>query len=330
MSLSIRTPRRKTHSARNILASIALLSLWFVTAGTSSARAFWFGTVPSDGVELKASASPSSATVQTLAQGMRFSAVDEPTNGYYRIRTKSGSGFIDATLVESQKTIPGGAAAPTQPAQTSTAQANRPQKKPARKPSKSMKWSVRLLLGSTLSNPSDVSNMLGSTSLADPLSIGIEAEYKIDPEWRLAFRIESLSKSVTGPDSTTGNTYDVSISALTVMIGADYIFDETPKYILFGGVRAGLGKASLSSVATNLATPNETDFSGSSLAGLLLVGADYKAWTRITVGGEAGYRVLSTAEAGPTTTGAGSGIWTAPIGLAFTGVYVAIDVRVLF
>ena len=136
---------------------------------------------------------------------------------------------------------------------------------------------------------------------------------------------------MTGPDSTTGNTYQITMKAWTFMTGADYLFIDTPKYDLLLGARAGLGEASLSSVATNLASPNETDFSGTGLSALFFVGADYKAWTNCWFGAEAGYRVFSTSQAGPTTaTNPGSAIWTSPISLSFSGLYGSFNVRILF
>ena len=191
MNIPSHPPTQKFHLARTCFVVVALLSCWFATTGANSAWAFWFGTVPNDGVELKGAASASAPTVQTLSQGTRFSAVDEPTNGYYRIRTKAGTGFIDAALVESQNTQHGGAAAPpTEPtpqAQPRTAQ-NR-QRRSNRKSAEGPKWSVRFLLGSTLSNPSSVSSALGSTSLSDPLGLGLEGESQA--EQSMASRLQN-------------------------------------------------------------------------------------------------------------------------------------------
>ncbi|MDR3608005.1 MAG: SH3 domain-containing protein [Oligoflexia bacterium] len=324
-------------SLRTLFATAIFLS---ATLGSSPAWAFWFGTVPNNGIALKESASDSSRTVESLTQGTRFTAVDQPVNGYYRVRTKTNTGYIDASLIDAQN-----------PNQHSSNLSSRPQAQAQtqtrRRPTKSngSRWTVKVLGGVTLSNPSDVSAVLGSTSLSDPISLGFEVEYKTSPDWRLAGRFEYLSKSVTGSNATDQNTYQLSMKGYAFTVGADYILTSTPKYVISLNARAGLGKASLSSVATPpsgstipTGDTNETDFSGTTLTGTIAVAAEYKAFNFCWLGAEGGYRLFSTSQSAYTNGGStvyGSTIWTSngtptPVSLSFSGVYGDLVARILF
>jgi hypothetical protein len=298
-----------------------------------AAHAFWFGAAPSDDIQLKDAPNESGRTVETLSQGARFTATDQPSGGYYRVRTKSSTGYIDASLIDSQNPNRGAGAAPA-PETTVAASQKRNKKRQKKSLDQDPKWSVNLLVGDTLSNPSDVSNALGTKSLADPLGLGLELTYRIAPSWRLAFRGEYLSKSLTGQNQNVSdnNTYQLDMKGYMLTVGADYFLSNTPRYDIFLGARAGLGIGKLSSVATNEPTPNETDFSGTTVAGTLELGLDYKLFSFLWLGLEGGYQLFSTSKLNYSTSSSanGAGIWPSPISLSYSGVFGNIGVRFVF
>lgn len=293
---------------------------------SQNAWAFWFGTAQSDDIVLKDAPNDSSNTIETLPRGARFTSADQPVDGYYRVRTKANTGYISASLIDNQnpKLNPSGGAQATSTASKGkrSGHTRRPQSK----------WSASLLVGVAFSNPTDVSNAIGSKNLSDPLAIGLELAYRLNNSWRLAFRGEYLSKSLTGTNTSDGNTYQLTMKGYMAMFGADYFITETPRYDIYAGGRVGLGIAQLSSVASNLPSPNETDFSGTTFAGTVQLGADYKAWSFLGFGAEVGYQYFQTGAAKYTTaaTNAGAGIWPNPIGLSFSGAFVDVNLRVLF
>jgi opacity protein-like surface antigen len=324
----------------NSLRALIIAVFFSALLSGSSAWAYWFGTIPSDNVSLKEAPNDGSSTVETLMQGARFTATDQPVDGYYRVRTKTNTGYIEASIIDSQnpKQNAAGSPAPTPTPTPEVAQRAQPtstRRKKSRSSSTNKdanKWSVTLLVGDTLSNPSDVSSAIGSTSLSDPLGLGLELAYRVNNDWRLAFRTEYIAKGLSGTNSTNDHPYQIEMKGYTFTVGADYFLANQPKYDIFLGLRVGLGIANLSSEQTDLSSNNNTTFSGIAVAGNLALGADYKAWSWLWFGAEGGYQLFKTGDISPTypSTGSSGTIWPSAIPLSFSGISLDLNLRILF
>jgi hypothetical protein len=316
--------RRKWTQTRWLILTVSL-AFWI----SSTAFAYQFGSVTQD-TDLKKEASATSDTLAKLPKGSVVTASDQATDGFYKVRTTTGAvGFAAASVL----TLRPAAGAKATQAQT---QAQNQVKRTA-SASHQSKIFVKFFYGVDMWTLPDLDPDFGSGNLSGGSALGGEFGYNLSPRLAVALRIEHLAKEVQGPDASTGNTYDVTISATPIMVGVEYNLIPASSFNLILGGFLGPSSPSLNSTATNFSSNNVTTLSGSAFTFLFKLEADLALSHTFGLMVEGGYRLMKTGTITPTPSSANGsdnfdqgGTSPVPVPLNLSGTLLTFGLKVSF
>jgi hypothetical protein len=310
---------------KNTLFSLIAVFLFSAFGFVAPALAFQAGTISNEFAQVKQTADLNSATTTTLAKGTRVNASDKPTNGYYKVRSADAMGWVAATdLSFGSKPVAGG----TRPRHRSHKQ--------------KYQWEAKIFTGLNFWSPSDINNLVGSTALNMGTGFGGEIGYAVNSRLNIVLRIEHLSKTTTGTDTSTpvgggaavSNNIELDYSATPVMVGADYNLLPGNLISLDGSALIGLASPTLNSIINSAP---DASFSGSSPALLIKVDLNWLVSDSFWLFGELGYRYLKTKQVVSSSystnflaSGTSSPFTAIPIALDMSGPVFNIGARLNF
>jgi hypothetical protein len=243
----------------------------------SQAMAFQPATISNEFAQVKQTADPNAATTSTLPKGTRVNTSDKPTNGFYKIRAATASGWVAASdLAFGSQQV------------AATGRPKRRHKK------QKYQWEVKIFTGLNFWTPSDINNLVGSSSLNMGTGLGAEVGYAVNNRLNIVLRIEHLSKSSTGTDTDSNNNVEqveLDYSATPIMVGADYTLLPGDTLSLDGSALIGLASPSLNGLINS---STAATFSGSAPALLIKADLNWLVGENFWLFGELGYRYLQT------------------------------------
>lgn len=305
---------------------------------SQSAYAYFPGKVEADSAELKQQPRPDAPTLKSIPKGTSFNASDNPTNGYYYIRTATDLGWIDgASIGKPSDSSP----APTPQASQAPVARNNPQhrnqsnqqrRRQLRKVTRHWKeYMAKLHADYNIFSLSDLNNATHSTSFGNAIGFGGEFMWFFDPITAVGLRLDSISQKISATDTSTSSTYDFSVSTLAVMVGAERILWEDGSYYISGNGYLGLAPSKLTINATNATATTSYEFSGTAITFLALLEGGWKINPTFSLYGEAGYRLLNSSNVAPTGNPSTAGtIVPATVSLNFSGPVIGIGVNARF
>ncbi len=313
-----------------------LIRVGIIVFGTAlwgtQAHAYWTGSTPDDGIEIKAS--PGGRTLRTLPRGTSFNSADSPQQGYYRVRTSQETGWIQASQIES---VHRGGSGRT---------ASRGRSRGSSSGSKGAKgdygwyntrryqtWAVTALGNLDFYTPTDLNNLINTSDFSGGFTYGAELQYNFNYKWSAGLRVEKLGKTIVGQDQTTGNTYNFALTSTSIAVGPEYTFFRDPSFTAGVAAYIGIAPTSFTSTATNITDQaNVTQISASPIAFMLVVDGTYAVADHFSILGELGYRMLKTAALVPATIGAGGSIFanTAGYSINLSGPIAGLGLRFSF
>jgi len=310
----------------------SILALTALLVSVPSAYAFKAAFVQSDNAVMRQSASDAAPPVIALSKGTRVNTSDNPTAGYYRVRSAKATGWVkdsDLSFDMSSAPAPMPAKAPGAPASRKRARKEAPL---------DYTWELEVFGGFDLWTPSDINSLIQSTSLNTGGGFGAELGYRFSRNWLWLFRIEHLSKSVTGtsaPDQN-GNTVPVALdlSSTPLMTGLQYHLGDSGSWSFDGAFLIGMGLGT-SFTADESSLGNPTKYGATPVTELIKFDLNYKMSDSFWAFFEPGYRILSTAQLTPSTVGSTTGFLQTngaftPIALSFSGLVLNFGARLNF
>jgi hypothetical protein len=277
-----------------------------------SAYAFKAAFVQSDNAIIRQSASDTAPPVSAVPKGTRVNTSDNPTAGYYRVRSAKATGWVkDSDLSFDLSAAPLPTKAPPPPASRRRARKEAPL---------NYTWTLSGFGGLDLWTPTDINNAVSSTSLNTGAGFGAELGYRFSRNWVWLFRIEHLFKSTSGQSATdqaTGLTSPISTSVAStpLMTGLQYHLTETGNWSFDFGALVGIALGTQFNLDTGSEGALSTDgapaiYSASVVTALLKFDLNYHLSNSFWVFFEPGYRILKTGQlqnsatnASTTTTG---------------------------
>lgn len=319
---------------RRIQVSVVFLTILLTMPNALAYRA---ARIATDTVELKAQNNGESETVTTLSQGTRLNTSDVPIAGWYKVRSAKATGWIreeDLDFTETNDSKP-----PTSP-----------KKPPKQRPreqlelesasqapaSRESAWNFRVFSGLDFWSPTDITNLVGSTSLQGGGGYGAQLNLSLSSSVSAAVRIEKLSKSSTGPFGS--DTVTVQLESLPVTLGLEGTILHSR--FLSWSIAAHAGAAlstSASETDTTQPTPNVTTLSTTALTALFSTNLNWQFSKPFWIYLEPGYRYLKTGQSIPSTQGSGTsgalfqvnGQYV-PISINLSGAFVNLGLRINF
>jgi hypothetical protein len=269
-----------------------------MTATVPTAWAYRSATVRTDRAEMKQSADPSSPTVAILPKGTRVNTSDRSTQGYYRARSAKASGWLSAGDLAFR-------ARAVKPRSSNSRLARSSSKK--RSEHENFDLTLKAFVGANLFKPSDIDSAVGSDALNNGIGVGGEFSFRLSNDWFLAFRIEHLSKSSSGPsevadDPSATAQVDLSLSSTPVMVGVDYRWLRFGEFSVDASGLIGLGLSTQLNGSVN-STSTPVQFKATPFTALFKLGLNWEFSNSFWLFGDLGYRVLKTSQMTPTTEG---------------------------
>lgn len=295
---------------RNGFLSIAILSAFFAYFGASEAFAYRAARIGAEQTELKDGPSSDAGTKTMLSHGTRVNTSDQATNGYYRVRSATDTGWVQ----ESDLDFSGTSASQPKHAHREERMEDRDQNRESEKDSTPSQhyWILKAFGGLDFWSTTDLNNVVGSTGTNGGAGFGAELDYGLSKDFFLGFRLERLSKTATGPAGTGTNpdTVSVEVASTPVMAGLGWKAAKGENFSLdFGGYLGfGLGTG-VTSTDTSQPTPNVTSLSASSATFLITADLNWQLSEPFWLYAEAGYRYLKTSSTTPGTVGAGQSLF---------------------
>jgi hypothetical protein len=267
------------------------------------AFAYQFGVISTDGTKLQSKPDPGADTLKVLEHGTRVTAEDEPKDGFFKVRERMGTvGYIAVDAFQRVELQP----------PVATKEKKGPEKAPDKAPDKRPnRFSIKLFGGFDFFTPSSLNQQLGISGFSNGVVYGTEIGYMLSRRWTILFRIEKLQSQLADSDTTTVNTYNLSLTAIPISTGFEYSLTGD-RFVLGVAGLAGLGYPHLATTATNLAAPNETDMSGTAISAIFRLDAALKLTSWLSLYGEGGYRLLKASSTTITVTGNGSSLFGTP------------------
>lgn len=315
------------------------IALLLVTAflWCGSALAYWTGSTPRGGIELKEGPGSGFRTIRVLPKGTIFNAVDRPQQGYYRVRTAHDTGWVDASQLSGARQL----RSTSRGERRSSARYSR--HRPARydghatygssgEPPRK-RFAITALANYDLYSPTDLNHLINANDFNDGMTFGLEFQYFLLPNLALGLRGELLSKSVLGNDSTTGDNFQFGIKSTSITVGAEYFLLQKRHFALGVAGYAGVAPSSFTSTDTSITNQaNVTELSGTALTAMGLLEGSFLFNPTVAVTAEAGYRYLKTSDLQPNPAGAGSEIFVNSTGYSIdlSGPVLGLGFRVSF
>jgi hypothetical protein len=308
---------------KNTLFSFIAVFLISAFGLVAPAQAFQAATVSNEFAQVKQTADPNSATTTTLAKGTRVNTSDQPTNGFYKVRSATAMGWVAATDLSfgATKQVATGA-------------------RPRHRRKQKYQWEAKIFTGLNFWSPSDINTVVGTTSMNTGTGFGAEIGYAVNPRLNIVLRIEHLSKTTTGTDISvvnnvsTTNNIELDYSATPVMVGADYTLLPGNLISLDGSALIGLASPTFNSIVNSAP---DASFSGSSPALLIKVDLNWLVSDSFWLFGELGYRYLKTKQLVSSSyatnfleSGTGPSYTPIPIALDMSGPVFNIGARLNF
>lgn len=303
--------------------------------------AYFGGRVSVGSADLKQSPDDISPTVMTLTQGTAFNAADNERNGYYYIRTSSGQGWIKAESIgkgagASQVPLVDTAPPPQDASQASGQKQPLKKKKrsdytPTSRKSKQLyDWGLKLFYALDLYTAADLNNAAGTNQFSNGAGIGGELEYFIKPKLALVFRLETISKSVSGSDAT-GDNLAFQLSSTVVSPGVEFVLGEGPSAFFDMSFFASYAPTSLKLGVTGANTGSGT-FSSTGIGFLAKLEAGLKIASLFNLYGELGYRYLSLKNVQPAgvDNSTASTFFGSPVNINLSGPVVGVGLGFRF
>jgi hypothetical protein len=308
---------------------IKLLSVTLILSfAASTALAAQSAVVGVDATAVYSSPDKNSKILEKLTKGTKLPASNNPTQGFFKVRTPSGKvGWVESMSL----VISGGGAIPAE------AVAERG-KKSAR--SGGPVGGIRLLAGTSMFSVADVNNALGFKGLANGLHYGADASLRIYRGLSIALRIERIQKPAKGIltlEDSSDRTFELALTSYPLMLGLELEITRTQEAVIslggFGGTAFG---TRLVSTETSASAPNQTIFTGSAPAAMGKLDIAWLMSKSTAIYVETGYRYQTTASLTAQTKGNGSDLYTQedgsdlPVKLNLSGLLVSVGLGFQF
>ena len=274
---------------------LMLVGLIFLPQAHAARRA----RISADTAEVYDSPGADHKVLGKVKRGSVVATSNNSRDGYYKVRTKTGIlGWIEEGAL-SFKDAP-----PPPPRSASVAV---PRSSYTRFNDKAR---ARLMGGLDFFSASDVNTLYGFDALKTGLYFGGEFAWMVSPKVAIGLRVETLSKSVSASDASTGTDFDIQIKSMPVMVGPEFDLHRSRDWQIGFAAYVGLGlSTSLTSTASNLSGSNVTVLDGGGLTALgkfnftKVFSKNFGAFL------ELGYRYLPGSAKTPSTAGNGSYIF---------------------
>jgi len=293
--------------------ALFLILIFLLGVSGDSALAARKGVVELDEIELKETASKSGKVLEKLKKGEQVVASNLPLEGFYKVRTSSGTlGWIQ----EGQLTLE--PVPPSDPEATdgdSKSDPKDPFKKP-KEPERIVRQTIRFRGMGGLQMLS-MNNMVPNYTISQSLYYGGDLAILFTPGFGIVFRGEQLRQQLNLTSSGSSNAYQVQLASLPVMGGLEFgvLGDHFSVHVsILGGV--GL-QSSIKVVGTTDSTQGSVS-AVMPLAALLKGDVTWQMSHVFGLFGEVGFRYLY---AGGITPGGNSPALVSPSNLDFRGAF---------
>jgi len=280
---------------------------------------FVFGARPAsvvqDNTEVYERPDNGSTVVDVLAKQEPVDASNSPTNGFYKVRTKTGVlGWVTSEalgLKESEPVV-------EKPPQAVTPE--KPQKMENSPKSKYAHFQARALGDINFFTAAGVITNFDNVTLG--YSFGGEIGYRFTRALALMIRVEQIFKNLSLTDSTSTTNFTVNLGSLPVMGGLDLQLVRSPKFSLHLGAFAGMAFATQLQ-STNMTNSTSSDYIATvstqsiTALGKLEVGWHFSQVFSLFL--EGGYRYLQTSTLTAPTSNNGALILQSSFILNFSG-----------
>jgi hypothetical protein len=277
----------------------------YLVAGAPSAYAYRSARVGADEAELKESADADSNTKTTLPRGTRVNTSDQPTNGYYRVRSATDFGWV----LESDLDFNGPAPAPAKRRHRNTeSMDDRDRDTDSEKHSSNSPnhyWILKGFGGIDFWKTTNLDNVVGSTGTNNGAGLGVELDYGLSRDFFVGLRIERISKTASGQASGgSGDSINLQVASTPVMAGLGWkaVKGDTFSLDFAGYVGFGMGTG-VTATDTSQSANNVTSMSMTSTTFYLAADANWQISEPFWLFAELGYRYLDTTSATPGTVG---------------------------
>jgi hypothetical protein len=314
-----------------LVAVLALLQAGIMIGGqhASAARS---AVVDSDKAELREGPGEKFKVVDKLPKGTPLAASNQSIEGYFKVRTASGAiGFVsaDALILEAPAAPPDESGTQDLLAPPPKAPGAPPSPPPSpfsRRERVGSKKHVRVKVfgGYDFFSVNDVNTLLQATLLQFGFSAGGELSYLVTPNLAIVLRGERIFKSAIARDLKSLQGYQMDVSSLPVMLGAELTLSKTRSFSSHVTVMGGLGLSTkLQATSVDDVAPNVTTVTAQPITAVGKLDFTYffdDVWSLFF---EGGYRYLKTSQLTPADSPNGSQIFKDPNTSAF--VPVALD-----
>ncbi len=307
---------------------LAFLSVLILTRLASAAQ---FATVGDGGAVVFEGPTPESRTLSRLELGDRVSAANVPIQGYFKVRTRSGQiGWISTqSLVFAIPQQEIGKEAVSPPSTVLRAEVSEPA--PVARSAR-----FKFFGGGGSAGLTDVDALLGETGLSLTRGVGAEVGYSLSPTVAFVFRAEYQYSQSVVRDEVTLKSYDHAVSSIPMMAGFEFQISRSRNWGWSGALMGGLSPTTrLSTISLGDESPNQTELSGASWAGLLGTQITYSPGGRISYFLESGYLLAFTSQLIPTVEGNGGELYQVdgeyiPIAIDLSGPRLSLGLSVAF
>jgi hypothetical protein len=295
------------------------------------------GTVDEDQAELYEGPGKKYKVLEKVSKGTSIAASNFPTEGFYKVKTASGStGWMSADALVLGPPPPDDSG--NVPTAAPTDQPGMPVGAPPSFRTAKAKKRVRLraLFGGDFFSVTDVNTLLGFDGLKYGYSYGGEVHFIFTNDLALVVRVERILKSVVGVDSNTLKSFQLNLGSTPAMIGLSLTLTSEGKLSTHFAVLGGLGiQTELDAIDLSDPGPNVTSMAAHAFTGLVKLDANYALTKAISVFGEGGYRVLQTIPIEPGTPVNGSQIFQqngayVPVTLNLSGPVLGVGLEYTF
>ena len=298
-----------------------LLSLYLLLAPNLLFAAH-VAAVEENGVAFYAFPNQESEVLERLNKFTFVYVSNYPISGFYKAKTTAGKiGWIAVNDVKLRPSRTPSAEATAQ----ESADGELESSEHAVKIKRAESLSLRLFSDFNLFNDSGVVNNYGS--LGNAFGFGGELVAPFGKSWSLVFRLESIAKSFVFSDTSTGNTFQVSIGSIPVLLGPEWILVNGPRGALFFSM---LGGAGLQTQIHVVSSGNDLPFSSTAFTALAKLSLLYHVSQSVLIFAEGGYRYLQASPMSIAIPSGSSFILPSTFTLNYSGPFLGLGVGYQF
>jgi hypothetical protein len=268
-----------------------------------------------------------STVLENLPFDTGVAVSNEPTEGFYKVRTPSGKvGWISGTVLQLEGEAPETSASPERATGLQD-------------PFSNARLRVSLMGGGVFSDWVDMNVLFGTTGVTTLVQAGAEIEWRFAPRFGLLLRGDWQSSTRVISDLETGANFTVVSSSLPLLLGLNAVLVKSSRFEL--GLGGLLGVSPLTWMSTeelpNTSGADPTVASTLGFVGQARLSAALQVVSRFAVVFEGGWGLQITNLTRPLVSASGSDLWKnsatqefVPASFSQSGPFLGAGLRIYF